>query len=499
MANQTQNELLLDMFQKLINQGGLSAPASTATVSKLTGEKSYEEWFFSVTAHLEKLNILKFIEEDVPQPAEENKLELWKKQRNECLSAFWDTTTPVRNRLDNAGYKPTDRNPFKLMQVIKKTIGTADIAHLSPTVKELTRMKREDFISTTAMLNRFFYLQKRIDTVTTISEPLLCSFLLNAIETFNKTLYNKYTIKKEPTMEKLRKDFAKIVATEVNLIGLESKTKSPGQKKDRKKDDKRKSKGKRNSCKWCDDPHSSDNCYLMFPEKTPADWNMAAWKPKVKAWRASERGRKAVAQASREGIPTSSLSPDNVRFWEGKQVDRDEDQEEEPEFEALFIDPPAVQLEGIPYAPQLKTVPPSTQQEEHSRYAETFENRRREPEKRIHSEDEGFLTPPVTPAQQQTHHQPQAPQKPQALSFQQYQSPTAFDKPEITMDDLVRETSDFREGPFQERFMAQTPPALRAETQSLLPIEDYSPLRAESPPSAEVAMLPPRAEPQPQP
>lgn len=131
-------------------------------------------------------------------------------------------------------------------------------------LREIATLKRSSYASTSDILERFQFLRKRITTIDTMSDFALSHLLINALEGFDDTLYNKVRLEEAPKLPSILNHLAKPQARELESnttsVTMLAATHTQNTSTQRSNSPRRR--------KYCEYMHKGP-CWMLFPESVP--------------------------------------------------------------------------------------------------------------------------------------------------------------------------------------------------------------------------------------
>lgn len=135
---------------------------SLIKIPELKGESTLEAWNDGLHASLNLVGIRRYIQEEVARPEDEDAVQKWKRDRALAVYLITSSTNPVRGILKNAGWTIDEENPKTLYDIVNTTIPQLNQESVKVLVKNLGNIKRQNYTSLGAFIEKFTYLHRRM-------------------------------------------------------------------------------------------------------------------------------------------------------------------------------------------------------------------------------------------------------------------------------------------------------------------------------------------------
>ncbi|KAM7211797.1 hypothetical protein V8F06_012834 [Rhypophila decipiens] len=323
----TADELIRSLMA-LVNAGP-QASRQFVVLPILRSEKDLRGWNAELRRTLERHGLLKYIDEDVPEPEDKESAayKIWLNDRadiQDLLSASCRDNA-VFDAMCNCGWKPDEINPHltykKAFQALEKSSPDAGVVLWA----EYTSIKRSAFDTFAKFTERLQYLRRRLEA---LGSPLPAQAhiwnALNAVKDVYPDKYDRWMIRVEEgtlTWDSLIADFMAQANTELstpNTVNVKIEVKTSGKNNNNKNKDEREEPPKpctkcnkrlyrgQVHCPGCDRHIRGKICWWCKPDDAPDNWPYKAEALKLKAGKVLSTKSSTGPLYQRSGVNTPS-------------------------------------------------------------------------------------------------------------------------------------------------------------------------------------------------
>ena len=273
-GRQTRNRASVDTCLALISKATTMAEETTFALPKipqLLGEENLEEWKAAIHNHFEWYDILQYLTDNVPQPADDAQAQkAWRQARLKGKITIHSSLNnkTVRDKLKNSGWNPVeDTDPKAIYELVLRVIPSTSEEALSSLYVEFCTLNRAKYDSLTAFQTRVTYLKGRLEALDCLPpEKGNLIVVINALKSTYPDWHNflMYDFEnKDLTWKKLMQDMSKRAnheLSEMSLVATKPRTsKTIDDNTNTTANSNPNSKRTRILCKDCNFRHWSDN------------------------------------------------------------------------------------------------------------------------------------------------------------------------------------------------------------------------------------------------
>lgn len=131
-------------------------------IPMLQGEENLDEWKDMLRRHLRVHGLRQYIDQDVPEPLEEEDKLKWETRRAAVGLIMTSTLSKVRQTLINHGWDPEEENPKIVYDLVVRAIPKISEEAIGDLVRELGRIDRATFSTIQNYQNRIQFLKRRL-------------------------------------------------------------------------------------------------------------------------------------------------------------------------------------------------------------------------------------------------------------------------------------------------------------------------------------------------
>ncbi|KAF6813999.1 KilA-N domain-containing protein [Colletotrichum musicola] len=248
----------------------------SSTIPRLLGESNWAQWLVLIGATLRANKVKKYVDSDVPEPADTDARATWESGRDVAYNLLITASELQINKLLNAGWED-DGDPHALMEALRKYIPKVSEDAVGALVDEFAKGDAGDHKTLHDALQRTQYLRKRIgDLCGSVSDHFWSIMLLNYFKQRLPDTYKHFTNRNQkPTWAEVIETIYTLAQDEEQKMGLTSYKKAASNTAsssasstsgNRRKEDKASK-----LCDHCGKTHDTKTCYLAHPDHIPAD------------------------------------------------------------------------------------------------------------------------------------------------------------------------------------------------------------------------------------
>lgn len=191
----------------------LSLNLAVTRVPRLNDSSDYSRWRGSITSYLNRWDMERYIEDDIPEPKDSPAKEDWKFGRDISYRLITETVRPELAALHDES--PDDAfDPFAIWKSIESSMTPSCEGERAEMARQFANLDGRNFESTTALLTDFLHMKRVLEKSVQMDKRYFAWVLLNSLKDSHCYIYQDYCDEHVIEYEDVMKEIAEVARLE---------------------------------------------------------------------------------------------------------------------------------------------------------------------------------------------------------------------------------------------------------------------------------------------